>query len=994
MPVHPARVHPARRAARAGAKGGHAEPPPPPVEYVEWGPAAGRGGVVAPLPPVRRYRFTSVSDWYVPDDTVLWKVDRRLRDQFAKLPAAAAQEAAFTHDLYALLSHIVKKDPTPPQPLTAVEWASYLNVGGASTQEPPRSDVEQPAPAAALSVEVDGEVAALDLMVASGKTGGVAARPAPTQRDDDNDRRNAVALRRRFQHIRAVSERLPLAKKLVKMLNGMRATGYVGIQTYRVAFLALSRMARGSTLDAVYERMKLDGVRPDQKMFNLVLQVWSKRSVMQTRHYLGEMIRLGVAGDYIRWGGDVHELLGMVAHAAAFGGDVPPDEHARPARQRRVAAALAIARDRKVQVRESAYIPFLMLSPSYEDAVEVVRQMLREPGVRVTAKALNAVLYVCVATGAPQHAEAFLKLIEDLKYPVGAPQYRALLQAYERVGDAAGVHSAWARMVDAGVVPTSRAYAVLFRTYLAQIAPPDAAMALGEGKGAAPEEQPGFGAQYQRTAALAAAKRHFDAAVGEHGHAGAVNLWNSMLEVYVAAGVEGDAVAHLARMKAAGLPANARCRALYERLTGTPMKGWQTLGKIDDDKTLAHYLSLRYKLPSKNAEYAVRKRPALAAKYTAALEADLKEHSVCYGPTTASICVKLYSGLADVAAARAHFDAFARDFPNATPEEVTDAAVAMMGGYTNVRDLDKVMDTWHAAKALGGVPSPLMCAQLLWGLVKAGARAPRVQALMKGMVAAGVELPETAAVAAISACATTAEAEAAREECGAAVTPQVVGAMLKAAAREKSLAGAQRVFGLLQAHGVAPRAREYIALMNVCKEEGDVDALLATQRLMSTADLPAHDVDVYVVQSIVLHCLRNAVADASAAPPTDDRRAFCLSLARHAVAQVPPPPHAPQAAADVRAMAKAAREVYTACGAEPCDALAALLGTAAPPPAARKAKAKAKAAKVKVKVKAKKGKTKGAVAKRKKSPKRQKAAPAAAGAVEEIGGKGWKWEAL
>ena len=914
--------------SEAAAAAATAALPPRARRAAAWVEVGKAGGRRPPLPAPRNGRALPAIEDFFTRDTELQSFfalhdshSHHLSDVAKERDKTAAAEKKFLVRLRDELAAAVGKsgaqaaDPPREMPAggevaaaaAASATAAPAGSGGGDPHAAAAADGIASAGAAGAAVEVrEGSSTWWGVVSGRGMLSTVGEQLPTSQAQHDVDRKNATEIRTAFQHIRSVSFRLGIAKELNRTVAKMRAQpgGYVGLQTYRQCILVLSRVSRGSTISEYYEAMRSDQIIPDTEIFELILGVWCKRSVEKVYYYVAEMVQCGLMLSS-------HRIIDAAIHAVAWCRDLAPSEDHERARMARVQRLLAIAHEANY-VTEEAYTPLIRFATTYEEGLNVFRAMVvaegrDHRGVEVTHKTLNALLQLCVQTASPENAERFFRVMTSCGYPAGAAQWRYLLASYEAAGRPSDVVAVFERLRERNdalrkaaaqdefaamqiqpLRPTSQSFDILLRArrdlYAACIGSRHNDVDL---RGAVDEEEEkpavavSFAKQVEGRTHLRAAEAAFEEAVTEWDHGGAPNLWNTLLEVYVVAQDTSKAVAHLKRMKDSGLPANARCRALYTRLTGEVMAGWDAMGRASDDPTLARFLSSRYKLSSRNAEHLMRSRGALRGRYVKrvlACVAERVEHEgeSVVGALTLVTLVRLIGAAGELGLAEGFYQRVRREHAGDKRASAS-AATAMMGVHTARRDMQKVMEVWRAAMASGATPDGVMCAQLLWGFAKSGVPLAEQGPVLAAMGSAGIALPENAVVALLTSAATPAEAAALFENLrggsvGVAHTAPVLCALLKTCAKEEDAATAEAFVAEFEAAGVELRGREHIGLMNVYKEVGDLASTRRVLRALDALSLPAEDANPAVMHTILLQAavrsLRRSLAEAdvSASP--------------------------------------------------------------------------------------------------------------------------------
>eukprot|EP01064_Diplonema_japonicum_P036342 TRINITY_DN8130_c0_g1_i2.p1 TRINITY_DN8130_c0_g1~~TRINITY_DN8130_c0_g1_i2.p1 ORF type:complete len:1023 (+),score=166.31 TRINITY_DN8130_c0_g1_i2:81-3071(+) len=644
------------------------------------------------------------------------------------------------------------------------------------------------------------------------------SRPPPTHDEADADRRNAVAIRSRFQHIRSVSNTLELSKKIMKLVRKIKQDSYIGLQSYRQAFQALSRISRGSSISALYATMRRDGVIPDVEIYNLILSVWCKRSVEICLFYITEMVDLRM-GLHVK-------TLNAILHAVTWCRDTSEDESAKRARMSRIQECFAIGYG-VVSFTEESYTPLIEFATSFEEGMKVFAAMLSDNNVQITLKSINALLRLCVTSNEPLKSNELFQSLEEFNLTPGPSQWRLLLQSQELSGLYPEVLKTWNTMIASNVTPTSQACDILLRTYSELLKHND-------------------GTPFLNATRIVTIEKWFTLFITEYKHKGATNLWNSMLEIYTMKNMIVKGTVHLARMKKAGLPANSRTRALYLALTGEVMTTHDAIGSIDDDKTLAKYLREKYKLPSNNAGHQLRKKPTAASRYRKNVLADLEAYSVHHGPATTTTCVTLLGNSGGFSQAEDLYNQGMEAHDDMLPEELGDLCSAMMSVNVLRKDINAIQKISRDCVKKGGKLTPLMTTNLLWGLAKADT--PLTVMLntyenLKNSLQKGEQVPTSAGVALLSSCAGYDKAMELFESLknDMEVSLPMIGCVLKPCGKEKSVANARKIMDMIATHGFTPRDREYVQMLNVCKEAGDVESFLETR---DGEDLAKHNVQI------------------------------------------------------------------------------------------------------------------------------------------------------
>ena len=623
--------------------------------------------------------------------------------------------------------------------------------------------------------------------------------------DKAQDRENATVLRKTFQHIRAVSTRLDVTKQLHATFLKMQGAGYVGFASYRIALQTLARLSRASTVNKYYEAMRRARIVPDEEMFHLILSVWAKRSLVRVAFFLQEMVALGMQL--------TPEITASVMHAIAWSKDLHASHCGPRARLDAMERIFRIAEDLHTGggkgLCEEAFLPLLRFSGNYVEGLAVFERMLQTRGVNVSPKSLNAVLRLCVTLEDPSSAEDFVRRMDAAHFSLAAPQYRLLLQSYEAAERYSTLVNTFRDIEIQKSVPlTSQTFDCALRA-LARLVETDAA-------------------EIQRH--INDAEIFFELAISEYGHEGAPNLWNAMLEVYVVAKDKGRGMAFLKRMKKNSLPANSRCRRLYKTLTGDEMSSWDTIGSITDDKTLAKYLTARYRPHSKNAEYTLRRYPKRIARYIKAIQRTVHRHvsedPTRKGPFTLVTLIRLFSYAGKDGACEESYAELLALLKTGVPDAGThqaNGATALMSVYTQMGDYSRVRSIWRSVtNDTATRPTPLMCAQLLWGMTKGAAGFSAQEDLLREMAKADIPILENAAVAILSnAPSTTIFRHYLNKTVKEIHSAPILGAFLKVCAKEKNVEEALKEFKSFKEQ----REREYLNLFNVFKESGVVAGL-------------------------------------------------------------------------------------------------------------------------------------------------------------------------
>eukprot|EP01061_Rhynchopus_euleeides_P017215 TRINITY_DN28670_c0_g1_i2.p1 TRINITY_DN28670_c0_g1~~TRINITY_DN28670_c0_g1_i2.p1 ORF type:complete len:1502 (+),score=366.39 TRINITY_DN28670_c0_g1_i2:454-4506(+) len=818
---------------------------PPPRQPLDFPPTAPR------LPKSGTYTYQSVEDWFT-EDVALHNFyspqDKVSRKDWSH---HAARLKAARHGLHCALGIMQVAVGHSGKTYTTT---TTTTTSSSSSSSPPAS-TPQTAAAEQILEKGDSKASADPTIVAEReKTRSVVREMGGELRevslkDQDMDRANATKLRKKFQHIRAVSQKLAVAKDLHATFENMRATSYVGFYSYRMALQALARISRASSISKYYEQMRLDMILPDEEMMHLILSVWCKRSAKKVMHYLGDMEQLGMQ---LR-----PAVLACVTHSLAWCDDLDKrfaaPRHRVQLMEKAVALYDPIYAIGGTTLTEDVFIPFIRFASSYMEGLRVFDRMLDIPRMKITPKSINAALTLCVTIAEPDMAEGFLKVMDRFGVVPGPAQHRLLFKAYQAVGRqedlVARFKEIYEKQRDARIAieadshlrddkasriaaspgPSSQTFNLILEAHHAIVSK---VLPSTTGGNEFVREAPlKFSDKFIIQRAVEEAETLFHDAVTLWDLGGAPILWNSLLELYVVAGYAGRAKRHLLDMKKAGLPANWRCRALYTKLFNENLPDWQAMGSVEDDATLARFLTAKFKSVSPDADYHLRKNPLRCVMYSKEVEAVVLSHRTAnpfrVGPLSITTVIRLYAASADTAKCEQYyaelFEYYKSNGITPNEEQHAAAATALMQGYTNARNFPKVMEVWEDAVVKHGVtPSSLLCAQLLWGLTKMGFPVRQHLDIVAAMRRAGLAITETAAVAILTACTTLAECEEVHrglnDGSSQITSGPILGAFFKACAKEKNLEAALSLHRAYTSQNKLLRGREYLNLLNVYKE--------------------------------------------------------------------------------------------------------------------------------------------------------------------------------
>eukprot|EP01060_Flectonema_neradi_P006871 TRINITY_DN1472_c0_g1_i2.p1 TRINITY_DN1472_c0_g1~~TRINITY_DN1472_c0_g1_i2.p1 ORF type:complete len:1089 (+),score=196.95 TRINITY_DN1472_c0_g1_i2:946-4212(+) len=693
-----------------------------------------------------------------------------------------------------------------------------------------------------------------------------------TLQEEDEDRANSTEIRRSFQGIRTASNTVEIAKDLLQKINKMKLRSYVGFQTYRAALVVLSNLSRASTIDTLYETMICEGINVDYRMYTLIISVWCKRSLRKTLFYVNEMTKCELAIGI--------NLLNNVIHAVCWAHDVPEDFKAGRAQLSLIHQLIALSSELS-HITEETLLPLIRFANSFDEGLKVF-ETLKTRGCSITHKSIQAVLQLCISLGEPDRAEDFFQTMQYFDLTPQAPQWRALLRCYEASGNDKVILEKWDEMIQSGIIPTPQAYSILFGVFQRKVL---------ASKPSDVEE------------VLQTVRQHFDLATTSHQYSHNMLVWNSALQIYadLYSSQPSDenqelGLNHLAKMKDVGLSANKRTKELYKQLTGLDMTNIDALGDVSDDKTLARYLRIRCRLGSRADQRNIRstEKGSHLKQYLKLIKRALSEHDDhLKGPSTFTTLISLYGSVGQLELSE-HYYLKVKSLFQTSKILATDyrsAVTAMMGAHTVKDSALGVINIWEEACALGIKPDSYMCTQLVWGLSKGGVSIEQQLLLVEKMLQVDIPLDVSAIIALLSSCACHADAIRVLDKFTGISPifqdhPALLGAILKPCGRDKDLPSATTVFNRIS----KPRSRDWVELLNVCKECGDVTAFETHHEKMISfykgdTDIPVADhPDSNVISNIAITCCYNAVKDSPSIG--DDVSSVCLRLSKTALMEL------------------------------------------------------------------------------------------------------------
>ena len=719
----------------------------------------------------------------------------------------------------------------------------------------------------ATQAEIERNLITQEVLLKTTKTIRKNEKVSTTLQEEDEDRANSTEIRRSFQGVRTVSNTLEIAKELLQMLNNLKLSSYAGFQTYRAALLVLANISRASTIDTLYETMLMENIKPDTRMYSLILSVWCRRSLRKTIYYINEMLIHNVNVDY--------KNLNYVIHAATWASDIP-EEFSNGRTQLSIIHKLVSLSHDLGHTSEETVLPLLKFVNSFEEGLSIFKSI--QKNCSVTHKSIQAVLQLCINLGEPDKAEEFFLTMTHFGFTPKAPQWRALLRCYESSGNDIAIVKRWDDMISDDIVPTPQAYSILLGVYQRRVTSQ---------------------VTTDVTSALHKAEQHFLKAITTHGYQHNMLIWNSMCQIYCDLYCSNETVenqelglCHLAKMKDQGLSANDRTKALYKRLTGLSMTSLDALGDVSDDKTLAKYLRIRCRLPNRVDQRTVRRKGnnKILSQYVAIIENSLQEHEEhLQGAATFTTLISLYGnvGLVDKAIYYYNKVKSLLQTSEILKTEYRSAATAMMSTYTTADSAIDVIKIWVESSKLGVLPDNYMCTQLVWGMAKGGVAVDKQLALVQHMLSIDIPLDISSIVALISSCVTYSDAtDILKKFSGFSPIlgehPALLGSMLKPCAVDRDLKSAEIVFKMIP----APRNRDWIELLNVCKECGDIINFEKYRQQMSeyfttsTSDQP----DLHVVFNIAISTCYTTLSRLTA--PAENLISTCLRVSNIALKEL------------------------------------------------------------------------------------------------------------